>query len=364
MKENYDYLETWLRLECLTNRDDFEEICNSRVDFELERKKEIERRICEEPEEKKMAREFVSIDKIMKDNIKRFDLDVEHWNKVRYTLREILEEYYIDTIAKERNLEYEIKEYENELVEKQEAVRKNNKSNNDVMVDWKNRKKYRNEKKLEYLFKNDMHGDSHIDNFIQGREDTLFKILKIFIKDRKKLHNGNKRNYSFNLRNYYFIYTILDLYDSKEKNCRNLYKGRYYEIEEEFMVFLYEGLLDLAKNEDTNLEVEEAIRGWNNVFNPFYKEICSIVEDLKANVFYYVGAVPENETNEKLFDEIKKKLLDMNMEIIKMTEDKMEFPELDFKEMREYMDKQREARQKRSEKAKQGWKQRKDKMCQ
>lgn len=198
-----------------------------------------------------------------------------------------------------------------------------------------------------------------IEHYIEYQSQVLFKILDKIIKNsRQKLHSKNKNIYEFNDDNIMFFNTLLDLYEMKDKNCINLCAKKYDELDDEFIELLHNGWTDLAKNDATMLQLDEVEREWNLLFNPEYKKICDLVEDLRADVIYYVGAICPKDENEELYEMIKSILRKTREFIVEITEDKLEFPEIDINEVAESGRQFQEAKKLKSERAKKGWEKR------
>lgn len=261
-------------------------------------------------------------------------LTTEQWKSVRYSLKDILEESYIEYVARKRGIEDELRVFEMELKKKYSVIDKGLTDSDTIKV-WKEMQLEKRNERIDFVSNLDLEETDNIDfvdvvEYVKYRRKKLFKMMDVFIENsKKKLHYEGKNEYRFNNKNFHFIKTLIDLYDEKNINCKKLLDRKYHELEEDFLIFIYTGLEDLAENKDTNLKLEDFKWKWKLLLNPYYKEICSIEEDLRANIIYYFGAVPETEENDDVYRSIKERLLSINEEIIKMTESRLEFPDLD-----------------------------------
>lgn len=208
----------------------------------------------------------------------------------------------------------------------------------------------------------DEYGNNNaLEEYVKYRRKVLFKMLNVFFGNSKKeLHEKDNRVYTFNSENYEFIYKLVNLYDNKNVNCRLLAKGQYADLEEDFLVFYYNGLKGLVENERLEISRTDFIEKWNRLFNPHYKEICSIAEDLRSNIVYYLATIPANGENKGLYKWIKRELIRINNEIIRVAEERMKFPDLDFKELEDDKKKLQKVKSEKSQRAKKQWEKKKE----
>lgn len=118
--------------------------------------------------------------------------------------------------------------------------------------------------------------------------------------------------------------------DEKLSKSHNSYKGlknkEYDELYGSFSDFLYEGLINLAKNEETNLQIEEVNQKWNQLFKPILKEILDLLERLRNNIEFCELAISVEGKNLENIKEILKKC---NDELNLMCKDAIQITDLD-----------------------------------
>ena len=200
-------------------------------------------------------------------------------------------------------------------------------------------------------------------NFGKYQKKILFNILDPILgkgESRKLLQTKKSQRYAFTKDNCFFMNILLKLYEENNLNIRALLKGQFTALESSFIDFLYEGLNELAENKDTKLEKNELQEKWNLIFCPSYKEVYEMMEDLRADVLYYVGAISGKKGNDELFEQIKLVIRQYNEEIVNITKNKVEFPDIDFDELDARLAAKREQKKRRSENAKNAWKKRKN----
>lgn len=196
-------------------------------------------------------------------------------------------------------------------------------------------------------------------NYGKYQKAILFKILDmILIDSRPLLYKKNSKRYVFTRENCFFMNILLDLYEERNPEILNLLDGWVNRLDSGFIDFLYEGLCELAENENTVLQKEDLQLKWNLIFCPAYKEVCELMEELRASVLYYVGAISGKQVNNELFNELKEKLQLCNDEIVNITKERVEFPDIDFDELDAQQEKRRLDKKRRSENAKNAWKNR------
>lgn len=168
--------------------------------------------------------------------------------------------------------------------------------------------------------------DKDLESYIRSQSKILFRIFDVIVKDSKeKLCFDNTGKYYFNDKNIEFVSDLLDCYEEKNPNCKALLKGRFEDVEDDFCKeFLYEGFLDLARNEFNSLKIEEIDEIWRKLFNPDYREILKLVEDLKTDVEFYVGDIVPEEKNIEVFRKIKDIIRECNDQIVAISKETIE----------------------------------------
>ena len=116
----------------------------------------------------------------------------------------------------------------------------------------------------------------------------------------------------------------------------------------------------MAKNKNNDIQVEDVVRKVNFIFNSEYKKIEDMMEDLRANIKYYVAGIPQTDENKEVFNAIKNILFVCNEEIVNLAKDKMEFLDLDFKELEKEMKINAQNKKLRRDRAKAGWQKRRE----
>lgn len=171
-----------------------------------------------------------------------------------------------------------------------------------------------------------------IESYIRSQSDILFRIFDIIIKDsRKKLHFGNNVRYHFNDKNAEFIFDLLDLYEENDTNCGALLNGEFNAVEDDFLnEFLYNGFLELARNEKNSLQVVELDKRWRELFNPDLRDILRLLDDLSENVRFYVGEIVPEEKNIEAFKKIKSILRECNDQIVAISKETIVDDEIDL----------------------------------
>lgn len=174
--------------------------------------------------------------------------------------------------------------------------------------------------------------DKDLESYIRSQSKILFRIFDVIVKDSKeKLCFDNTGKYYFNDKNIEFVSDLLDCYEEKNPNCKALLKGRFEDVEDDFCKeFLYEGFLDLARNEFNSLKIEEIDEIWRKLFNPDYREILKLVEDLKTDVEFYVGDIVPEEKNIEVFRKIKDIIRECNDQIVAISKETIEDSEIDL----------------------------------
>lgn len=210
-------------------------------------------------------------------------------------------------------------------------------------------------KEIEELELNDMDKDNITnskDNYIKYQKEVLFKILDTIIDDSaKKLSCGNTGRYYFNQDNCEFILRLLDNYQLKVYDYSSIANGEYGrpntkpseyhytykclknkeydQLCDSDLDCLYEGLINLAKNEKTNLQIEEVNRAWNLRFKPILKEILDLLEHLTLNIEFCKIAINVEGVNLEKLENIKKILKKCNDELNIMCKEAIQIIELD-----------------------------------
>lgn len=200
-------------------------------------------------------------------------------------------------------------------------------------------------KKIEEIELNCIDADgitSKKENYIKDRKEVLFKILDTVIENSAhQLAYGNTGRYHLNRLNCEFISKLLDDYEEETYNIKDILNGKYDKVKpskvhytynrllnEEYdmlddttLDFLYKGLIDLAENEETNLQIETVNHEWNIRFKPVLREISDLLDELKINVEYCRGMVVVEGKNLEKLEYIKKMLRKYNDAIKLMSND-------------------------------------------
>lgn len=255
------------------------------------------------------------------------------------SLRRILEIRYLDLVMKKRGLSLE-------------NIKTDNLQDGIVYAE-----NYNNDSKKVFI--------PDKEAYIASQKNNLFKILDIIISDSKeKLHNGNCREYCFNLANLDFIDGLLTSYEEGDRNCFALLDRRYDEIDNYFRKFLHKGLIRLAKNKATNLKIEEVNQEWDLRFNPMLRKMLAmrasiqkIMNSLEEDIDSYVSRINPTKENLLVLENIEHKLKLCSNEIENaITENKLEITASELEDQLYYFAKTCIEKNKRSERAMKGWK--------
>lgn len=199
-------------------------------------------------------------------------------------------------------------------------------------------------REIEKIVLNDIDADNvtnKVENYVKEKKKVLFKILDTIIENSAdKIKNENTGRCYLNQLNCEFILQLLDDYEAEVYNYKDVFEEKskkakplkqytyhclsekqYDMIDDTTLDFLYKGLIDLAKNEETNLQIEEVNREWNLRFNPLIKEIPDLLEELSVNVEYCKERIRVGKENLKKLENIKEMLKKCNDELNLISQD-------------------------------------------
>lgn len=294
---------------------------------------------------------------------------LEQWNEYVFSLQDIMEQRYLNYIAKEKNAEEERDSF---------LWAKDNADNNLKEVDLKRSAKKKRNECIEYILSLDDKKCTEQSNYQKNQKNVLFRMLEIFIKDsRKKLKRKDKDGYLFNIDNYNFINNLLDINEEKGERYRAIMDGRLDELDDECVIMLYYGIMELVENETNSLEFKDTKfndKEFISKMQPHYKELRALLNELEQKVLYYAGSINDIKTNEESINKIKEGLKCFNRLMDKNIE-QLDFPDFGCKDLDEFRKwirsnvgeelklirkNEEEEKKKRSERAQRGWETRRE----
>ena len=209
-----------------------------------------------------------------------------------YSFRAIMEEWYLETLINQNGIDYD---------------KLHGKTVKDRIIEVENSIKRIPDR----------------DNFIRQETDKLYKMLNVVLKDCTKVlckkprdEKSHKHSYSFNDDNKMFFFFLLEIYDNRDDHSVPAYlKRQFDDVDDDMLDIIHMGFLNLAKNENTLLTVEEFENIWNHLrwkkycSNPYYKEMIDLVENLRSTIIFFFETVPNKEEYRAGFEAVKEILI-------------------------------------------------------
>lgn len=168
------------------------------------------------------------------------------------------------------------------------------------------------------------------DNFVGKEKEWIGNKTKIISKvldsivgenNRKKIYE-NRSQKVFTMQNCAFIVILFVSHNIED--CKRIKKRQYARVSQEYMDFLYKGIVDLANNENLNLTLEEVNKIWES---KYYKSIYNFKDDCinflkimhevfdKAIELYAENIESEQENEYTILDKIRLELTKCKLSI-------------------------------------------------
>lgn len=158
-----------------------------------------------------------------------------------------------------------------------------------------------------------------LNSYIEYRKALLYEMLDILLDNQRELLHpeNNSKDYFFNDDNKLFFNFLLDFKEDKD-NQENIYKFydmKFASLPVDVQDLLIKGLRDIAKNENTALDIEWVEARIAKFFDVEYQRTADMINDLDMWVGLYSIANYGKDDSEKIYKILQKGIKEL-IEII------------------------------------------------
>lgn len=184
-------------------------------------------------------------------------------------------------------------------------------------------------------------GYKSFDNYKKTPARHLKKMLDYILgEDESKKFYDLKNRDLLTKENYLFFDFLIDFCDKKKtpnKLLKLFFDGKYHELEDSYVSFMYEGIIEFANNKDIGFDAEGIIKKWDMRLSRIYEvskdikdatnELNEVVDELNKTVVRSSDAPYAKDMlifYEKAKEEINsclRKLVDIQWDIFRITPD-------------------------------------------